>query len=87
MWVCVGASRRGAAPQGPAGCGSCSLLALRSAELAPCPSCPQEQRTALKRLVWVVAPPYPTGSCPLCAGIRGAMPPPFFPMSWKKLAG
>ena len=31
--------------------------------------------------------PTPTGSCPLCAGIRGAMPPPFFPMSWKKLAG
>lgn len=40
-----------------------------------------------KTLVRAVAPPLATMPCPLCAGIRGVMPPPLFPMSWKKWAG
>ena len=88
--MCVGvcgSEQAGSSPSGPRGLGFMLTACLEKQRTCSLPILPPGAGTVPKRLVWVAAPPCPTGSCPLCAGIRGAMPPPFFPMSWKKLAG
>lgn len=85
MWVCVAVGRMGAAPQGPVDCGSC-LRPREAQNLLPVRPAPGPEDIP-KTLVRAVAPPLATMPCPLCAGIRGVMPPPLFPMSWKKWAG